>query len=147
MESDRTRTRACHDSRFRCRYPGGPAQRLLTAFLAGRSPQTLRAYRADLTDFAAFVGAATPAAAAQQLLAIQGEDRQLVAVDLQELLAGRDVPDANPRARGIFAARRQPRFRSEFPGPIEITRLFPTTRLLLRLYQPIRGDPKAAGGD
>jgi len=43
------------------------------------------------------------------------------------------------------AAQRQPRFRSEFPGPIEITRLFPTTRLLRRLYQPIRGDPKAVG--
>jgi hypothetical protein len=43
------------------------------------------------------------------------------------------------------AARRQPRFRSEFPGPIEITRLFSTTRLLRRLYQPIRGDPKAVG--
>jgi integrase/recombinase XerC len=49
--------------------PGGPAQRLLTAFLAGRSPQTLRAYRQDLADFAAFVGAAAPAEAAQQLLA------------------------------------------------------------------------------
>src|SRR5438046_165944 len=45
------------------------AQRLLTAFLAGRSPQTLRAYRADLADFAAFAGAGTGAEAAGLLLA------------------------------------------------------------------------------
>jgi integrase/recombinase XerC len=46
----------------------GPAERLLTAFLAGRSPQTLRAYRQDLAHFTAFTGAATPVEAAQRLL-------------------------------------------------------------------------------
>jgi integrase/recombinase XerC len=43
--------------------------RLVAAFLAGRSAQTLRAYRYDLTDFAAFCGASGIAAAAAQLLA------------------------------------------------------------------------------
>src|SRR5262249_4961022 len=36
--------------------PRGAAARLVEAFLAGRSPQTLRAYRKDLEDFAAFLG-------------------------------------------------------------------------------------------
>jgi integrase/recombinase XerC len=41
----------------------------VTAFLAGRSPQTLRAYRQDLEDFAAFTGCASIDQAAQHLLA------------------------------------------------------------------------------
>jgi integrase/recombinase XerC len=45
------------------------AQRLVAAFLAGRSPPTLRAYRTDLADFAAFSNAASIAEAASQLLA------------------------------------------------------------------------------
>jgi integrase/recombinase XerC len=49
--------------------PADAADRLVAAFLAGRSPQTLRAYRTDLTDFAACTGAGGIAAAAAQLLA------------------------------------------------------------------------------
>lgn len=49
--------------------PAGPGQRLVAAFLAGRSPQTVRAYRQDLFDFAGFTGTATLAEAAQQFLA------------------------------------------------------------------------------
>src|SRR5262249_9537614 len=45
------------------------AERLVAAFLAGRSAQTLRAYRCDLTDFAASCGARGIAQAAAQLLA------------------------------------------------------------------------------
>lgn len=41
---------------------------LVESFLAGRSPHTLRAYRADLDDFAVFVGMPNLDAAAQQLL-------------------------------------------------------------------------------
>src|SRR5262249_39346985 len=36
--------------------PRGAAARLVGAFLSGRSPQTLRAYRRDLQDLAAFLG-------------------------------------------------------------------------------------------
>jgi integrase/recombinase XerC len=43
--------------------------RLAEAFFAGRSPQTLRAYRQDLADFAAFAGVADVEAAAGVLLA------------------------------------------------------------------------------
>lgn len=45
------------------------AQQLVESFLTGRSEQTLRAYRADLEDFRAWVGAATIDGAAQALLA------------------------------------------------------------------------------
>ena len=44
-------------------------ERLLDAFLAGRSPATLRAYRQDLADFAAFVGVPDVEEALQRLLA------------------------------------------------------------------------------
>ena len=45
-----------------------PAHVLLTAFLAGRNPRTLAAYRKDVEAFAAFAGTATPDAAAWFLL-------------------------------------------------------------------------------
>jgi integrase/recombinase XerC len=48
--------------------PSSGAAWLVAAFLADRNPRTLRAYRQDLADFAAFVGA-TPAVATAQLLA------------------------------------------------------------------------------
>lgn len=38
--------------------PASAAERLVAAFLVGRSVQTLRAYRTDLADFAAFSNAA-----------------------------------------------------------------------------------------
>jgi integrase/recombinase XerC len=47
--------------------PVPAAARLVAAFLAGRNPRTIRAYRQDLADFAAFVGG-TPDAAADRLL-------------------------------------------------------------------------------
>jgi integrase/recombinase XerC len=49
--------------------PASPAEQLLRAFLSGRSAETLRAYRRDVEDFAAFAGVDGPAAAAQLLLA------------------------------------------------------------------------------
>src|ERR1044071_7159377 len=42
--------------------------RLVDAFLAGRSPRTLAAYRADLEDFRCYTGASTAAYAAKSLL-------------------------------------------------------------------------------
>jgi integrase/recombinase XerC len=45
-----------------------PAEQLLAAWLAGRSPETLRAYRKDLEHFAAFLGVPTGAEALQRLL-------------------------------------------------------------------------------
>src|SRR5262249_55751698 len=48
--------------------PRGPAARLVGAFLSGRSPQTLRAYRKDLEDLAAFLGVASASAIPGTLL-------------------------------------------------------------------------------
>lgn len=42
--------------------------RLVAAFLAGRNPRTIAAYRADLADFRTFTGDATPEDAARRLI-------------------------------------------------------------------------------
>jgi hypothetical protein len=49
--------------------PLSAAARLAAAFLAGRSPHTLRAYRRDLEDFARFAGGASAEDAGRLLLA------------------------------------------------------------------------------
>lgn len=54
---------------FSSGLPASPSSpRLLEAFLAGRNPRTLAAYRQDLGDFQSFAGAATPEEAAGLLL-------------------------------------------------------------------------------
>ena len=59
--------------------PSFSAARLVAAFLAGRKPETIKAYRADLEDFQAFVRAPTLDQAASLLLARgQGEANALV---------------------------------------------------------------------
>jgi integrase/recombinase XerC len=58
--------------------PSSAAARLLAAFLSGRKPETIKAYRQDLEDFQAFVGVATLDQAAAQLLGRgQGEANHL----------------------------------------------------------------------
>jgi integrase/recombinase XerC len=47
----------------------GPVPDILEAWLARRNPQTVRAYAADIADFARSVGAASPEAAVDALLA------------------------------------------------------------------------------
>src|SRR5262249_61955047 len=90
-------------------------------------------------------GGVTPGAAPEKrlvnLLATEGE------LSDEPTLAASEQPDSIAAPTISPAARRRPRPRSQFPGPIEITRLFPTTCLLRSLYQPIRGDPKATGAD
>lgn len=49
-------------------HPASAAAQLLAAFLSGRSPETIRAYRQDLEDFRAFIGAGDMGAAAARLL-------------------------------------------------------------------------------
>jgi integrase/recombinase XerC len=46
----------------------GPLPDILEAWLARKKPQTLRAYRADIADFARSAGAASPGAAVEELL-------------------------------------------------------------------------------
>jgi integrase/recombinase XerC len=77
----------------------GPGQRLLAAFLAGRNPQTLRAYRQDLADFAGFVGVASAAEAAQQLLADGAGTANAQALAYKADLLGRGLAAATVNRR------------------------------------------------
>lgn len=70
---------------------GLPASRtadLLAAFFSGRSLHTLGAYRADLDDFRAFVGADTVEAAAARLLGGTHGDANAVALGWRSHLVG-----------------------------------------------------------
>ena len=49
----------------------GPGEKLCAEFLAGRSPNTLRAYREDLAAFAAFQGAGSAGAALEALIGLR----------------------------------------------------------------------------
>src|SRR5262249_57196061 len=81
--------------------PRGAAARLVEAFLAGRSPQTLRAYRKDLEDFAAFLGVSSVEAIPAVLLARgQGVANEL-ALRYRAHLQGRGLA----RATGNRACR------------------------------------------
>ena len=51
--------------------PSCPAARLLAAFLSGRKAETIKAYRADLEDFQAFIQAPSLSEAAQRVIGRQ----------------------------------------------------------------------------
>jgi integrase/recombinase XerC len=71
--------------------PGNPSAALVEAFLSGRNPRTLDAYRKDLEDFRAYVGAPTPHAAAAVLFGgSQGEANGL-ALGYRAHLTGRGL--------------------------------------------------------
>jgi len=68
-------------------------ERLLDAFLAGRSPRTQAAYQRDVQDFAAFVGAADAEAAARRLIATpHGEANGLALAYRAHMLARKLAP-------------------------------------------------------
>jgi integrase/recombinase XerC len=68
--------------------PLAPADRVVAAFLSGRSERTQRAYAQDLADFARFLAAESPADAARQLLtATPGDANALTLRYRAELLA------------------------------------------------------------
>jgi hypothetical protein len=52
----------------------GPGGRLHAAFLAGRSPHTLRAYGADLEAFTAYLGEPSPGTALSRLIGLPAGD-------------------------------------------------------------------------
>ncbi len=72
---------------------------LVAAFLQGRSAQTLRAYRKDLDDFAAFVGEATADAAARRLLAHGNGPANGLALGYRAHLLGRGLSPATVNRR------------------------------------------------
>jgi integrase/recombinase XerC len=84
--------------------PAGPRVRLAETFLAGRSPQTFRAYRQDLEDFRAFVGAGDRDGAAGLLVGrSHGEGNGLALAYNKADLVGRGL--AAPVNRRLAALR------------------------------------------
>jgi integrase/recombinase XerC len=76
-----------------------PAARLLAAFLSGRSPQTLKAYAADLADFAAWAGAGSAAEACGQLLQAPHGAANGAALAYRAHLLGRGLAPATVNRR------------------------------------------------
>jgi integrase/recombinase XerC len=74
-------------------------QRLLSAFLSGRSPRTLHAYGADLADFALWAGAADAADAARRLLAAGLGAANEAALNYRNALVGRGLAPATVNRR------------------------------------------------
>jgi integrase/recombinase XerC len=79
--------------------PTPATARLVEAFLAGRSPQTVRAYAGDLADFAGFVGAATVAAAAGRLLSSTAGQANALVLSYRADLLGRGLSPATINRR------------------------------------------------
>jgi integrase/recombinase XerC len=73
--------------------------RLLAAFFAGRNPRTLTAYRQDLEDFRAFVGAATAEDAGRLLLERGHGEANGLALDYRAHLLERGLSPATVNRR------------------------------------------------
>src|SRR3954451_7519386 len=76
-----------------------PHARLVRAFLAGRSRQTLRAYSRDLEDFARWCGAGSPGEAARLLLACDQGRANEVALAYRQQLQARGLAPATVNRR------------------------------------------------
>ena len=74
--------------------PRHDGRELLEAWLAGRSPQTVDAYRRDLADFASYVGADSPARAAEALLGAGAGEANLAALRYRATLLERGLSPA-----------------------------------------------------
>jgi integrase/recombinase XerC len=74
--------------------PALTAADLLRAFLAGRNPRTLRAFRKDVEDFAAFARVPTPEAAAGLLLSGGHGAANALALSYKASLVGRRLSAA-----------------------------------------------------
>jgi len=75
------------------RDPGRGAE-LLEAWLAGRSPLTVEAYRRDLQDFTAYLGVDSPERATETLLGAGGGEANLVALRYRAALLERGLAPA-----------------------------------------------------
>lgn len=73
--------------------------RLLERFLSARNPRTLAAYRQDLEDFRAFVGAATPEDAGRLLLERGHGEANGLALDYRSHLLARGLSPATVNRR------------------------------------------------
>jgi len=77
---------------------------VVAAFLAGRSPETLRAYDADLRDYARFLGLTDPKTAVSALLAAGHGNANLMVLSYRAWLADRGMSTAT-QGRRLAALR------------------------------------------
>ena len=76
-----------------------PSRRLVDAFLSGRNPRTLQAYRQDLADFRAFTADATAEEAAARLLSQAPGDANGLVLDYKASLLERRLSPATVNRR------------------------------------------------
>ena len=79
--------------------PGPDTARLVDAFLSGRNPRTLEAYRADLEDFRVFVGALTLDEATRMLLDRGHGEANGLALSYKSALVDRGLSPASINRR------------------------------------------------
>lgn len=79
--------------------PVDPAARLVRAFLDGRNPRTLRAYRSDLADFAGFMGGQDVHTAVVSLLASSAGDGNAIVLEYRNDLVRRGLAAATTNRR------------------------------------------------
>ncbi len=76
-----------------------PTPDLLRAFLGGRNPRTLRAYRSDLEDFARWLGTSDVDTAARHLLARGGGEANALVLSYRANLSDRQLAAATINRR------------------------------------------------
>lgn len=105
--------------------PGGAASAVVKAFLSGRNPLTIRAYRQDLTDFAAFQGVDRPDQGAARLLAIAPGDANALALAYRTQMVERGLQGAtiNRRLSALRALVRLARMLGFVSWALEIANL------------------------
>lgn len=96
------------------------AQRLLDAFLSGRSPQTIRAYRQDLKDFREFMQADSVEVAIRPMLAGEPGAANELALRYKADLMGRDLAPTTINRRLVL---NQARLVDVMPVSIAVSQL------------------------
>lgn len=104
---------------------GRPSDRLVAAFLAGRSPRTIAAYREDLATFAGFMGAASAEDAARTLLErSHGEANELALAYRTRLVdAGLAAATVNRRLAALRSLVKLGRVLGMVPWSLEVSNL------------------------
>lgn len=103
-----------------------PVSRLLSAFLGGKSPETVRAYERDLRAYAAWRGAPSVEAAAAELLGAGAGPANALAVEYRNALEARLAPATV--ARRLSALR----------ALVDLARLFGVVPWQLQIRDPER---------
>jgi integrase/recombinase XerC len=103
-------------------YDAPDEQRILAAFLDGRSEATRRAYEADLKDFAAFMGDATPADAVARLLAAGAGPANAKVLEYRNRLSGlgRSAATVNRRLATLRSMTKLARMLGQIAWGIEV---------------------------